>query len=96
MIYSKYDLIKNPIITEKSTILEEQNKYIFRIAKDANKVMVKKAVEEIFEVQISSVNIINIKGKAKRFKGVKGRRNDVKKAVITLKEGSTINLAGGT
>ncbi|NRB10490.1 MAG: 50S ribosomal protein L23 [Rickettsiaceae bacterium] len=95
MMYSKYDLIRNPVITEKSTILEEQNKYIFKIAKDANKVTVKKAIEEIFEVKVNSVNIINIKGKIKKFKGVKGRRSDIKKAVITLKEGSTIDIAGG-
>jgi large subunit ribosomal protein L23 len=92
---SKYDLIINPIITEKSTILGEQVKYVFEVAPMADKSSVKKAVEEIFSVKVKSVNMLNQKGKTKRFRGVMGRRSDVKKAVVTLEKDHTIDLAGG-
>lgn len=92
---SKYDLIKSPIITEKSTILGEQVKYVFEVAPAADKPSVKKAIEEIFSVKVKSVNVLNQKGKTKRFRGFMGRRSDVKKAVVTLEKDHTIDLAGG-
>lgn len=90
-----YDLIKKPIITEKSTILSEQGKYVFEVNPFANKLSVKKAIEEIFEVKVEAVNILNQKGKVKKFKGVLGRRSDIKKAIVTLAKNHTIDLAGG-
>ena len=95
MIKVKYDLIRKPLITEKSTILGEQNKHVFEVAPAANKGSIKKAIEEIFDVKVKSVNILNQKGKVKRFKGIIGRRSDVKKAIVTLETDHTIDLAGG-
>ena len=91
----KYDLIRRPIITEKSTILTEQGKYIFEVAFAANKPSIKKAIEQIFNVKVSGVNVLNQKGKVKKFKGVIGRRSDIKKAIVTLDKGYTIDLASG-
>ena len=88
---SKYDLIRSPIITEKSTILGEQVKYVFEIAPAANKSSVKKAIEEIFDVKVKSVNTLNQVGKEKRFKGRVGRRSDKKKAIVTLEKDCTID-----
>lgn len=92
---SKYDLIKRPLITEKTTILGEQDKYVFEVAPAANKSSVKKAVEEIFEVKVKAVNVLSQKGKLKRFKGRLGRRSDIKKAIVTLEKDHSIDLAGG-
>ena len=95
MSINKYDLIRNPIITEKSTFLGEFGKYIFEVARNAEKASIKKAVEEIFAVKVKAVNVLNQKGKEKRFKGVTGRRSDVKKAMVTLEKDYTIDLTGG-
>ena len=92
---SKYDLIRSPIVTEKSTILGEQVQYVFEVAPAADKPSVKKAIEEIFSVKVKAVNVLNQKGKAKRFKGRVGRRSDVKKAIVTLEKDHSIDLAGG-
>lgn len=92
---SIYDLIRKPIITEKSTILGEQGKYVFEVAKDAQKSSVLKAIEKIFTVKVKKVNILNQNGKKKRFKGVIGRRSDMKKAMVTLEKDHSIDLAGG-
>jgi large subunit ribosomal protein L23 len=91
----KYDLIRKPIITEKSTILGEQGKYVFEVSPSGNKPSIKKAIEEIFGVKVKAVNILNQKGKVKRFKGIIGRRSDKKKAIVTLEKDHTIDLAGG-
>ena len=93
---SKYDLIRKPLITEKSTVLGELGKYVFEVEKTAEKGLIKKAIEEIFAVKVKSVNILNQKGKKKRFKGVKGRRSDVKKAMVTLEKEYTIDFTGGS
>lgn len=95
MTKSIYDLIRKPIITEKSTLLGEQGKYVFEVAANAEKGMIQKAIEQIFTVKVKAVNIINQVGKKKRFKGVMGRRSDVKKAVVTLEKDHAIDLAGG-
>ncbi len=90
-----YKIIRQPIVTEKATKLSEYNKVVFEVAYKSNKNEIKGAVEKLFSVKVKSVNIINIKGKVKRFKGVLGRRNDIKKAVITLEEGNTIDISAG-
>ena len=92
---SKYDLIRTPIVTENSTILGEQRKYVFDISPFADKSSVKKSIEEIFDVKVKSVNILNRKGKTKKFKGTIGRRSDAKKAIVTLEKDYSIDLAGG-
>lgn len=92
---SKYDLIRSPVVTEKSTILGEQAQYVFEIAPAADKLSVRKAIETIFEVKVKAVNILNQKGKVKKFKGRMGRRSDVKKAIVTLEKDHSIDLAGG-
>lgn len=93
--YKHYDLIRKPIITEKTTILSELNKYTFEVQDSANKVEVKSAIENIFNVKVKKVNMLNVKGKVKRFKGRIGRQSDVKKAIVTLEENHTIDLSGG-
>ncbi len=90
-----YDVIRSPIITEKSTAMSEERKYTFEVMKAANKAIVKKAVEVIFDVKVQKVNMLNVKGKVKRFKGRLGRTSDFKKAIVTLEQNQTIDLAGG-
>ncbi|MFC7290064.1 50S ribosomal protein L23 [Hirschia litorea] len=90
-----YDKVVAPIITEKSTILSEQNKVVFRVPLEASKPEIKDAVEALFKVNVISVNTVVQKGKTKRFKGVLGRRNDIKKAVVTLKDGQSIDVTTG-
>ncbi len=90
-----YDVIVSPVITEKATALSEHNKVVFRVAPDATKPQIKAAVEKLFDVKVKSVNTLNVKGKTKTFRGVKGRRSDVKKAVVTLEEGQTIDVTTG-
>ena len=90
-----YKIIRKPIVTEKATKLSEFNKVVFEVSPKSNKNEIKGAVEKLFSVKVKAVNIINIKGKLKRFKGVLGKRNDIKKAVITLEEGNTIDISAG-
>lgn len=93
--YKYYDLIRRPIVTEKTTLLSEQNKYSFYVDKSAEKLTVKKAIEEIFKVKVLKVNILNVKGKKKRFKGIIGQQVNRKKAIVTLEKDHTIDFAGG-
>ena len=88
-----YDVVVAPVITEKSTILSENNQVVFEVAIDANKTEIKDAVEALFSVSVTAVNTIRVKGKTKRFRGIPGRRKDVKKAVVTLKDGDMIDIA---
>ena len=90
-----YDTIIAPLITEKATLLTEQNKVVFRVAEDATKDEIAAAVEELFKVKVIKVNTLITKGKTKRFKGILGRRSDVKKAIVTLQEGQTIDISTG-
>jgi large subunit ribosomal protein L23 len=90
-----YDTILAPVITEKATNLTEHNKFVFRVAADASKDEIAAAVEALFKVNVTKVNTLNVKGKTKRFRGIKGRRSDVKKAVVTLAEGQTIDVTTG-
>ena len=90
-----YKVILSPIVTEKATRLSEFNKVVFSVSLSSNKAEIKKAVEKIFSVKVSSVNVVNIKGKVKRFKGILGKRNNIKKAIVTLEKGNTIDLTAG-
>lgn len=90
-----YDVILSPHITEKSTLLSEQNKVVFKVALDASKDEVASAVEALFSVKVTKVNTVVVKGKTKRFKGIKGRRNDIKKAIVTLADGQSIDITTG-
>ena len=87
-----YDTILSPVITEKATLLSEQNKVVFRVAGDATKDEIASAVEALFKVNVTKVNTVNVKGKTKRFRGRVGRRSDVKKAIVTLAEGQSIDV----
>ncbi len=90
-----YDIVVSPVITEKATNLTEQNKVVFRVAPDATKPAIKEAVERLFDVKVVSVNTLVTKGKVKMFRGTRGQRSDVKKAVVTLEEGQTIDVTTG-
>lgn len=90
-----YDVIVSPVITEKSTTASENNQVVFNVAKSANKTEIKAAVEALFGVKVKAVNTLVRKGKVKRFRGVKGRRSDTKHAIVTLAEGSTIDVTTG-
>jgi large subunit ribosomal protein L23 len=90
-----YDTILSPVITEKATLLSEQNKVVFKVAADASKDEIAAAVEELFKVNVLKVNTLVTKGKTKRFKGILGRRNDVKKAIVTLADGQSIDITTG-
>ena len=90
-----YDTILAPVITEKATLLSEHNKVVFRVAADATKDEIAHAVEALFKVNVTKVNTLNVKGKTKRFRGRLGRRNDVKKAIVTLAEGQSIDVTTG-
>jgi len=90
-----YDTILSPVITEKATLASEQNKVVFKVANDASKDEIAAAVEELFKVKVTKVNTIVTKGNTKRFRGIVGRRNDVKKAIVTLAEGQSIDITTG-
>jgi large subunit ribosomal protein L23 len=90
-----YDTLIAPVITEKSTLLSEDNKVVFRVPLSATKKDIAEAVEELFKVKVKAVNTLVQKGKTKRFRGIKGRRDDVKKAVVTLEEGHSIDVTTG-
>ena len=90
-----YDTILAPVITEKATLLSEHNKVVFRVAQDATKDEIAEAIEQLFKVKVLKVNTLNVKGKTKRWRGRPGRRSDVKKAIVTLAEGQSIDVATG-
>ncbi|EDL50066.1 MULTISPECIES: 50S ribosomal protein L23 [Erythrobacteraceae] len=93
-----YDVILAPHITEKSTLASENNAVVFKVAGDATKPQIKEAVEAIYadqKAKVVAVNTINVKGKTKRWKGKPYKRNDVKKAIVTLAEGAMIDITEG-
>ncbi len=90
-----YDVIVSPAITEKSTMASEQNQVVFNVAKKAAKPQIKAAVEALFSVKVTAVNTLVRKGKVKRFRGNVGRQSDVKKAIVTLADGQSIDVATG-
>ena len=90
-----YDTIRTPVVTEKATIQAENNKVVFNVARTATKPEIKAAVEQLFSVKVKSVNTLVRKGKTKRFRGIIGTQSDVKKAVVTLEEGHSIDITTG-
>ncbi len=90
-----YQLIKDPVITEKSTRLSEHGQYVFRVSLDAKKPEIKSAIETLFNVQVVDVNTLVQKGKSKRFRGRPGKRSDVKKAFVKLAPGQQIDFTTG-
>ena len=90
-----YDVIVSPAITEKSTMASEQNQVVFNVARKASKPEIKAAVEALFGVKVTAVNTHVRKGRLKRFRGTVGRQSDVKKAIVTLADGQSIDVATG-
>ena len=90
-----YDIIRIPVITEKATNASEHNQVIFRVPLSATKREVKAAVEGLFNVSVTAVNTIRVMGKTKRVRGRPGQRSDVKKAIVTLREGQRIDITTG-
>ena len=90
-----YDVIIAPVITEKATNASEQSKVVFKVALAATKPQIKEAVEKLFDVKVKSVNTHIRKGKVKAFKGTVGEQSEVKRAVVTLEEGHTIDVTTG-
>ena len=93
--HSPYDVIVSPVITEKSTLVSEANQVIFNVARQATKVEIKAAIESLFKVKVKAVNTLVRKGKLKTFRGRRALQGDTKKAIVTLVEGHTIDLATG-
>lgn len=87
-----YDVILQPVVSEKSYGLLDQGRYTFEVAPEANKTEIKQAVETIFDVKVEKVNTLNRKGKRKRFRFQEGKRPDVKRAIVTLREGDAIDI----
>ena len=90
-----YDVILTPVVTEKSTRVSEHNQIVFKVRMDATKPEIKKAVEGLFGVKVTAVNTLVQKGKMKRFRGRVGFRSDVKKAIVTLAEGQSVDVTAG-
>ncbi len=93
--FTNYDIIRAPVVTEKSTLASEHGQIVFDVAIDASKSDIKAAVEGLFSVKVKAVNTLVRKGKTKRFRNVKGVRNDVKKAIVTLVDGQSIDISTG-
>jgi large subunit ribosomal protein L23 len=90
-----YDVIRNPVVTEKSTMASEHGQVVFDVAMDATKPEIKAAIEALFSVKVKSINTLVRKGKVKRFRNHLGVRNDVKKAIVTLVDGQSIDISSG-
>ena len=90
-----YDVIVAPVITEKATMMSEENKVVFKVARDATKPQIKAAVERLFDVKVESVNTLIRMGKKKIFRGFRGQQSDSKRAVVTLAEGHKIDVTTG-
>ena len=93
---NSYEVLLGPMLTEKGTLMKEMdNKVLFRVARHANKIEIKKAVEEIFKVKVDCVRTINVRGKKKRMGKFEGKRPDWKKAIVSLKEGELLDFVEG-
>jgi len=90
-----YSVILSPVITEKATRILENNQVIFNVSPNATKPQIKNAIEALFSVKVANVNTINIKGKQKTFRGIKGKRTDTRKAIVSLEKGQSIDLSSG-
>ena len=93
--FSNYDIIRSPVVTEKSTLASEHGQIVFDVAIDASKTDIKAAVEGLFSVKVKAVNTLVRKGKVKRFRNSLGVRNDTKKAIVTLVDGQSIDISTG-
>jgi large subunit ribosomal protein L23 len=93
--FSNYDVIRAPVVTEKSTMSSEHGQVVFDVAIDATKAQIKEAVEGLFKVKVRAVNTLVRKGKVKRFRNTLGERKDVKKAIVTLVDGQSIDISTG-
>jgi len=89
---TSYDIIQTLVRTEKGSLIESEGKYVFQVAKKANKIEIKKAIEEIYSVKVDSVNVMTVPGKRKRVRRDFGYTTPWKKAIVTLKEGQVINV----
>ena len=90
-----YDTIVAPVITEKATLASESNQFVFKVARNATKPQIKAAIEQLFDVKVTAVNTLLRKGKRKVFRGVRGRQQDMKKAIVTLADGYRIDMTTG-
>ena len=90
-----YEVIRSPVVTEKTTFISEYNQIVFNVAIDSNKSEIKQAIEGLFKVKVKSVNTLRQNGKIKRFKGTVGKRPESKKAFVTLEEGNSIDITTG-
>ena len=90
-----YDTIVAPVITEKATIASETNQFVFKVRREATKPQIKAAIEKLFDVKVTAVNTLLRKGKSKVFRGMRGKQQDVKKAVVTLADGYRIDVTSG-
>ncbi|MEG3617773.1 50S ribosomal protein L23 [Magnetovibrio sp. PR-2] len=90
-----YEVLRRPLITEKATLLSEHNQVAFEVAMDASKPEIRAAVEGLFNVKVTGVNTLVQKGKVKVFRGRKGKRDDKKKAIVTLADGDSIDVTTG-
>lgn len=90
-----YDIILAPVITEKATIASEYNQVVFKVRKTATKPQIQEAVERLFNVKVKAVNTLIRAGKTKRFRGIAGKQNDMKKAIVTLEDGHSIDVTTG-
>ena len=90
-----YDVIRSPVITEKATLASEANQVIFNVARHASKPEIKTAIEQLFNVKVKAVNTLVRKGKKKAFRGIMAKQSDVKKAIVTLEDGHTIDVTTG-
>lgn len=90
-----YDLLRDPVITEKTTMASEHNQVVFNVSSDADKPSIKEAVEALFDVKVKAVNTFIRKGKIKRFRGILGKQGDRKRAIVTLEEGHSIDVTTG-
>ena len=90
-----YDLIVAPVITEKATIASDSNQFVFKVRREATKPQIKAAIEKLFDVKVTAVNTLVRKGKSKIFRGMRGKQQDVKKAVVTLADGHRIDITSG-
>ena len=90
-----YDVLTTPVITEKSTIAAERNQFVFKVPLEATKPEIAAAVEGLFKVKVKAVNTLRVEGKNKMFRGMRGRRSDWKKAIISLVDGEKIDLTTG-
>ena len=90
-----YDTIVSPVITEKATIASDSNQFVFKVRREATKPQIKAAIEKLFDVKVMAVNTLVRKGKSKVFRGMRGKQQDVKKAVVTLADGYRIDVTSG-